>query len=158
MSRRSSQESGGRQIRQMIPRDIEEVYEFFNKARFPTLISRARISEITHMGGCFAMRNGEAGHELQACALVRTRRSVLSTLCVAPHCRGEGIGGDMVDWLTTNWVRALGDTVPFFERHNYVPVGPPQLGRKLLTQIMMRQGIALVATRLELLRRGPEDA
>jgi len=100
-------------------------------------------------GGLFFFR---VGGDDAAVALVNPRRNTLLVLNVLPQCRHSGLGAWIVRWLEVNWIRALEDTVSWFEKLGYRKVGRPKQGRRLRTQIMVREDLLTLSGRLQQLK------
>lgn len=109
----------------------------------PQMTARAAI----HGGLLFAVATGGARSQDAAVAVVNPRNSTLLVFNVRPRFRGEGVGAWFLEYLRPNFARVVESAVPWFQRRGYIPLGAAKQGRKLSTQIMVRQELIALSGR-----------
>lgn len=119
--------------------------------RHPVFVGRSQVENWVKNGGLlFFVVDGRDA----AVALVQPRYNCLMVLNVHPAFRGRGVGKAVVEYLQCNWVRAIEDKVPFFEKLGYVGVSNWKQGRRYRTRIMVKQSVRRLAGRLQNLDAG----
>jgi hypothetical protein len=128
------------------PDEYERCKTLLNRGTHPTFIGRDTVRRYADNGGLlfFQIDGLDA-----AVALIQPRYNCLMALNVLPVHRSKGLGAAITAYLQCNWVRAIEDKVPFFERCGYAAVGKLKQGRSLRTQIMVKQSVRELAGRLK---------
>jgi len=104
--------------------------------KHPAFIGRGTFTNCcTNGGALFYFYDGSAA----AVSMISPRLGSLGALNVHPSHRGHGLGSAIVRFLVPNFIRAIDDKVPYFQRLGYVPVGKPHKGISRLTQLMVRE-------------------
>lgn len=120
-----------------------------NAGRHPVFIGPNMVARSARQGGLLfaVVRRGHHSHDA-AVALLNVRTSTLLVLNIHPHFRGVGLGSSFLEFLRPNFARVLATTVPWFQQRHYSPLGEPQMGRRLLTQVMVRRELLGLAGRV----------
>lgn len=130
----------------MVLDDYKLATRFLSRADYPAWFGPTAFRRyITNGGGFWFHFRGEAA----AVGILNPRLSSLGALAVAREHRGHGLGKAIVEFLQPNFVRAIEDKVPFFEKLGFVPVGAMKQGIRLNVQVMCRKSLFGLAGRLK---------
>lgn len=122
------------------PEAYRRAQKLLSAGRHPAFIGPMMISRQASRGGLlFAVAGRGASARDAAIAVVNARNSTLLVLNVHPRFRRAGVGSWFLDYLRPNFARVVMAAVPWFQGRGYTAVGAPKLGRRLYTQIMVRQ-------------------
>lgn len=113
--------------------------------RHPAFIGRSSFERNAANGGALFYL---FGGEIAAVSLINPHYGILLALNVRPAHRSHGLGGAVVRFLVPNFVRALEDKVPWFERRGYRCVGKLKKGISLNTQLMVREALFTLAGKI----------
>lgn len=134
------------EVRLARPDDYKAFKRILDLGRHPAFIGRQTMMRNAVNGGAlFYDVLGEA----VAVSLINPHFGILLALNVAKEHRGHGLGRAIVQFLVPNFVRAIEDKVPFFERLGYVRVGKLKRGISLNTQVMARAALFDLAGKLQ---------
>jgi N-acetylglutamate synthase-like GNAT family acetyltransferase len=120
----------------------ESDYAAFKKlldaGKHPAFIGKSTMMRNASQGGAIFY---EFAGQRVAVSLVNPRLGILLALNVHPAHRGHGLGAAIVRFLIPNFVRAIEDKAPWFERLGYRRIGKMKRGISLNTQVMARTAL-----------------
>lgn len=141
---------------QSVTVDYKRFKRVLNAARHPTFIGPKQFKQLSNDGGAIVwVLVDDTSQREVAVSLVDVRRSCLIALSVAEP--GAGLGARVMEYLRPNWARVVSSKVEWFERRGFKCVGRPIKSRALMTQIMVRDYLKALGSRVRLLR-GESDA
>lgn len=136
---------------QSVTVDYARFKRVLNRARHPTFIGRGQFQNNSNDGGAIVwVLMDETSQRDVAASLVDVKRSCLIALSVAEP--GMGLGAKIMEYLRPNWARVISTKVEWFERRGFKCVGRPMKSRALTTQIMVRNDLKSLGSRVRLLR------
>lgn len=130
----------------MVTGDYKSAARFLSRADYPAWFGPSTFQRyVTNGGGYWFRFRGETA----AVGILNPRLSSLGALAVAREHRGHGLGKAIVEFLQPNFVRAVEDKVPFFEKLGFRPLGAMKPGIRLNVQVMCRESLFRLAGRLK---------
>lgn len=123
------------------PGDYDRAKKILNRARHPGFVGRELFYRCATTGiCCVAVVNGDD----LGVALVAKQK--LQALSVVREAQGGGIGKALITRTAPQWVNAIMERVPWFEKRGYVCVGAPRVGQsgKMATQLMQLGAAGIV--------------
>lgn len=136
---------------QSVTVDYRRFKNVLNRARHPTFVGPKQFRQLSNDGGAIIwVAMDDTTQRDVAASLVDVKRSCLIALSVAEP--GAGIGAKVMEYLRPNWARVVSTKVEWFERRGFKCVGRPMKSRALTTQIMVRNDLKSLGSRVRLLR------
>eukprot|EP00913_Durusdinium_trenchii_P035349 g33079.t1 len=115
----------------MILGDYRAVGRFLSRAGYPAWFGPTAFRRyITNGGGFWFRYQGDTA----GVGILNPRLSSMTALAVAEEHRGHGLGSAIVEFLQPNFVRAIEDKIPYFEKLGFVAVGEMKRGIRLNVQ------------------------
>lgn len=119
------------------PEDYDRAKRVLNKAKHPGFVGRELFYRCATSGSCTLAVQGD-----QDIGVALVAKGKLQAMSVVAAAQGGGVGSQLLDQVKPQWVNAIMDRVPWFEKRGYAPVGAAKPGQagKMAVQLMQRVG------------------